>query len=98
MLEVHEGETPGEPMKPLSEFAEGVRKRLPRNYASENAEYYLGFDAGMARAADELQAWLREVDEWLVDFSQDFAEADKSMTIEWMRSALLGTTRTEGKK
>ncbi len=76
-------------MKSLSEFAEGLRKQEPRNYSSENADYYGGFDAGMARAADLLQAWLREADAELVFFNKGF----ELIKVTWIRHRLLGTTR-----
>lgn len=46
--------------------------------------------------ADELEAWLREADEWAEEKSWDAG-------VGWLRKSevrceLLGTTRTEGKK
>lgn len=85
-------------IKPLSEFADELRRQEPRNYASENAEYYLGFDAGMARAADLLQAWLREWDEAFGrqllanDISTPRMSKEALGYIKDIRQKLLGTT------
>ena len=48
-------------LKPLSEFAEELRGKKALVYFSEDR----AFNAGMAHAADLLQAWLREADEYL---------------------------------
>ena len=96
MLEVLEGEAPGEPMKPLSEFAEGLRKIRGHPQGNQIAPFHRGFDAGMFRAADLLQAWLREADAWLSDPNKQGLEGWVDCRVA--RRVLLGTTRTEGKK
>ena len=80
-------------MKPLSEFAEGLRAEKAHTYSSENADHYRGFDAGMAHAADQLKERLAEAD-WELIHSQ-LSRAD---LIAWIREDILGTTRPEGEK
>jgi hypothetical protein len=46
--------------------------------------------------ADELQAWLREADEFLADQRVDFSMS--AFTVDMLRAKLLGTTRTEDGK
>ena len=82
-----------EAMKPLSELVKEIRKREPRNWSSENADYYRGLDAGIVYAADLLEAWLREAD-WELIHSQ----LSRAELIMWIRESVLGTTRAEGEK
>lgn len=89
-------------MKPLSEFADELRHKKSHTYASENAEVYRAFDAGMLHAGALLQAWLREADSLLL--SQEANElaiwtepTDEDgldcIRVEKVRQKLLGTTR-----
>ena len=83
-------------MKPLSEFAEGLREQKAHTYSSENADHYRGFDAGMAHAADLLQAWLREAEAW----TWHEADRDGAICVSDILSGLLGPTqkpKQEGK-
>ena len=96
MLEVHEEESPGETMKTGMELVNKlhVDKTAAFNYSGEGADdlAYRAFDAGMAHAADLLQAWLREADEWA---REDEGERDctGSIWIEAICEELLGTTQ-----
>ena len=100
MLGVHEEESPGETMKTGMELVNKlhVDKTAAFNYSGEGADdlAYRAFDAGMAHAADLLQAWLREA-----DVALDGAERNKGVVLlAWVRISLLGTTQSsgEGKK
>ncbi|KKM92105.1 hypothetical protein LCGC14_1221740 [marine sediment metagenome] len=63
MLEVHQEESPGEPMKPLSELVKEIRAR--QEACSGDLEEPLAALAHdcWKQCADELQAWLREADD-----------------------------------
>lgn len=106
MLEVHKEASPGEPMKPLSEL---VKEFRVQQISTE--DYGLGAPAAhdcWKNAADLLQAWLREADELLdrdktirnrePDPMGEIYRGALSFCRNFIRSKLLGTTRTEGKK
>jgi hypothetical protein len=84
-------------MKPLSELEKQFRESRAHTYASENADHYRGFDAGQLRAAESLQAWLREATKEVSVKSAGRGSFSKLYSV-WVLSNLLGTTRTEGKK
>ncbi len=76
-------------MKPLSELAQQFRASRAHTYSSENADHYRGFDAGQLRAAESLEAWLREA-----DVALDRAERSRgTVLLAWVRQKLLGTTQ-----
>ena len=80
-------------MKPLSEFAEGLRAQKADSYSNENADRRArGFSEGMAHAGVLLQAWLREADDFVVQYGS------MGFSICSIRLKILGTTRMEGKK
>lgn len=99
MLEVHEGEAPGEPMKTGMELVKEIREVRPHPQANMNAPFFKGFDAGLAHAAVLLQAWLREADNLVHESA--LSSGLSSGARLWIRLQLLGTlgtTRQEGKK
>ena len=82
-------------MKPLSEFAEGLRGKKAHSYSSENADHYRGFDAGMNHAGELLQAWLREADNAVHE--SVLSSGLSSGARLWIRLQLLGTLGTTQK-
>ena len=101
-------------MKPLSEFAEALRKQKSHTYASENGDYYRGFDVGVAHAVALLQAWLREADRELSKPDNEYplsvsitswpwpgSDSGVNVSRDFIREKLLGTTqkrKQEGEK
>ena len=79
----------GEPMKPLSEFLE--------EFPHEN--WWGEHDPKRCRRC-KLQAWLREADKELVELSNHNVVTVSGATTwtEFIRTELLGTTRTEDGK
>ena len=83
MLEVLEGEAPGEPMKPLSELAEEMLEGPPMDFMLMGAQM-----EERRRCAGELQAWLREAGKWL-----NRTHWDEHIYVSDVRDKLLGTTQ-----
>ncbi len=84
-------------MKLLSELEKQFRSSRAHTYASENADHYRGFDAGQLRAAESLQAWLREAGKVLDRYEEDH----KYLYPSQIRLHLLGATqkpKQEGEK
>lgn len=102
MFEVHEEESPGEPMKPLSELRDKWERQS--NTPTPTDEFQAAnfhFDRGRHYCAAELQAWLREVDKELVEAAASQGPdpigplygAAISASRNWIRTELLGTTQ-----
>jgi len=75
-------------MKPLSEKLKELRKKEAFIHVNISAERA----AGIGYAVAKVEAWLKEADE----------ATRKSLPVNhtgnWIRTEMLGTTRTEGKK
>ena len=112
MLEVHEEESPGEPMKTGTELLKELRAQSDKDEATETA-YHQARSDGYTGAADLLKAWLGEADEYL-RVEQKLCEkvemqlsdggkynnrhyGGRAFSCGRFREVLLGTTQ-EGKK
>ena len=93
MLEVYEEESPGEPMKPGRELVKELRK-FAEECDERGTTYWHPFGNGVRNSAELLQAWLREADQEMALHAMD----PESVSTEWVRHDLLGTTRTEGER
>ncbi len=80
-------------MKPLTELVKEWREYAKLTAACGSVTSGISAES-LIRCAEELQAWLREADEWT------WREADREGTVcvSDILSDLLGTTRTEGEK
>ncbi len=105
---MYEEESPGEPMKPLSEFAEGLRTEVEDGCLHDSPSRCFCVET-TERHADELQAWLsgwhRELDKAEASQGPDpigpLYGAAISASRNWIRTELLGTTqkpKQEGEK
>lgn len=94
MLEVYEEESPGEPMKPLSELREELLK-FADACDERGTNYWHPFGNGVRNSAALLQAWLGEADTFLAGQRVDFSMS--AFTVDMLRANLLGTTRQEGR-
>jgi len=97
VLEVHQGEDPGEPMKPLSELVKELRKKEAFSHINISAKHA----AGIGYAAAKVEAWLREAD--LATRPQDLELGSEyphgyGDALRIIRRELFGTTRTEGEE
>ena len=96
MLVVHQGKSPGEPMKTGMELVkewEGRATAVHPINEEQAADFH--FKMGLRYCAATLQAWLREADEWVLEGNDD-RESLRAIWTENIREDLLGTTR-EGK-
>ena len=94
MLEVHQEESPGEPMKPLSEF---IEQYFPHEYIQvegkpETREHRSHCPPCL------LQAWLREAETWVDNSRYQSVTFAGQVDADAVLVELLGTTGQEGEK
>ncbi len=74
-------------MKPLSELVKDWR--VEAKVMCSQAHSVDGSSGGLFMAAGELQAWLREADEMMLDYGTHYGCVERM----WVRRKLLGTTQ-----
>lgn len=100
MLEMHEGEAPSEPMKPLTELVKEVEHHNATIHDSKGIySTHLSEVCGRCK----LQAWLREADaeiafKYLGQFKEEHVPGFAIQAARWFRMELLGTTQSGGEQ